>query len=212
MRLLTFTITLLTCLIIVSVGNAGEAILDDKGGITWQAGVDGIEIEWNQDGSMKRLYSRHSVPVEFPDRRGITKAQIIAEEKAKANIIRFINQSATSTRIVAEVQADINKATQNRQTGEKAVIKKVDDRTVIESLTEITTSFASGNLRGVIVLERGYDSKLEEAWIVVGISEKTTAASRGVKDMIDNPGKTRPLSSSLGIQSSEVRKSKNQDW
>lgn len=163
---------------------------------------------------MKRLYSRYSVPVEFPDRRGINKAQIIAEEKAKANIIRFMDQSATTTRIIAELQSDINRATQHRQTGRTTSVKKVDDRTVLESLVEVTTSFASGTLRGVVVLERGYDDSLDEAWVVVGISEKTIAAARGAENMVNNPREpgASPTSSSMGEQQSESRKSKNKDW
>jgi hypothetical protein len=32
---------------------------------------------------------------------------------------------------------------------------------------------ASGYLQGVIVLEKGYSDKTDEAWVVVGISDKT---------------------------------------
>ena len=94
---------------------AGEVARQEDGSTVWQAGVDGVEIEWNPDGSVKRIYSRYSTPVEFPDRRGIAKAQIIAEEKAKAGIVRFMEQSVASTRVVTEVQSDLNKATQERQ-------------------------------------------------------------------------------------------------
>lgn len=193
---------------------AGDADVHADGSVTWQAGVDGVEIEWQPDGSIKRLYSRYSTPVEFADRRGISKAQIIAEEKAKANIIRFMNQSSSSTRIVAEVQSDLNKATQHRETGKEATVKKVDERTIMESLTEVTTSFATGSLRGVIVLERGYDEKMQEAWVTVGISNKTIAAARGVQSMVNDPptAKRTGESSEVGLQSGEVRKSKQQDW
>lgn len=193
---------------------AGDADVHADGGVTWQAGVDGVEIEWHTDGSIKRLYSRYSTPVEFADRRGISKAQVIAEEKAKANIIRFMNQSISSTRIVAEVQSDINKATQHRETSKEATVKKVDERTIMESLTEVTTSFASGSLRGVIVLERGYDEKTQEAWVTVGISEKTIAAARSVRGMVSSSPKTESTgkSSEIGTQEGEVRKSKQQDW
>ncbi len=201
---------------------AGQTTIDDNGGITWQAGVDGVEVKWGSDGSVKRLYSRQSVPVEFPDRRGINKAQIIAEEKAKGNIIRFMDQSVSTTRIVAEVQSDINRATQQRETNKANNVKKVDDRTIVEALTEITTSFASGKLRGVIVLERGYSDKLDEAWVVVGISERTINASKAVNNMIDNPKKFSMKDASpppdiekaanFGEQQSEVRKSTNNNW
>ena len=80
------------------LGQAGEATIEGNGTAVWSAGVDGVEIEWNQDGSVKRISSRYDQPVEFADRRGIHKAQIIAEEKAKAAIIRFINQDVSSER------------------------------------------------------------------------------------------------------------------
>src|SRR5664280_880049 len=102
---------------------AGEANIKDDESVTWQAGVDGVEIEWSPNGSVKRIYSRYSTPVEFADRRGIAKGQIIAEEKAKAGIIRFMQQSVASTRVVAEVQSDINKATQERGSETSAVVK-----------------------------------------------------------------------------------------
>jgi hypothetical protein len=145
---------------------AGEVTVETNGSMTWKAGVDGVELEWNPHGSMKRIYSRYGTAVEFADRRGINKAQIIAEEKAKAGIVRFMDQNVSSARLVTEVQNDVNKAVQQRETGGAAHVKKVEDRTVIETLTEVTSSFASGNLKGVIVLEKGYDEKTEEAWVV----------------------------------------------
>jgi hypothetical protein len=193
---------------------AGEANLKDDGSATWQAGVDGVEIEWNPNGSVKRVYSKYSTPVEFSDRRGIAKAQVIAEEKAKAGIIRFFQQNVSSTRIVAELQADLNKATQERQSGASATVKKIDQRTLAESLTEVTTSFASGTLRGVIVLEKGYDDKIQEAWAVVGISEKTMKAARAAQDMTANPSgnSSSGAADSIGTQKGEVRRSKQKNW
>jgi len=192
---------------------AGEAMINSDGSATWQAGVDGVEIEWNTDGSIKRLYSRYSTPVEFADRRGISTAQIIAEEKAKAGIVRLMQQSVTSTRVVAEVQSDLNKAIQERNSGKPSNVHKSDERTLIETLTEITGSFAAGTLRGVIVLEKGYDSKTEEAWVVVGISEKTLNAAGAVQRMIDDPKTSpKPDSDSIDVQPSEVRRSNQKDF
>ena len=192
---------------------AGEVTVQNDGSTTWQAGVDGVEIEWNADGSIKRVYSRYSTPVEFPDRRGITKAQIIAEEKAKAAIVGFMNQSVSSTRVVTEVQADLNKAVQERQTGASAIVRKIDQRTLVEALTEVTASFASGKLSGVIVLEKGYDDKAQEAWVVVGISQKTIKAAREVQNTIADPNiGNRGGRDSMGMQPSEIRRSNQKDW
>ncbi|MCK1541618.1 hypothetical protein IVB12_06395 [Bradyrhizobium sp. 179] len=196
-----------------TIATAGSVAETGNGGAVWQAGVDGVEVEWNGDGSVKRISSRFSTPVEFGDRRGISKAQIIAEEKAKASIVRFLEQSVSTTRVTTEMQNDLNQATQERQTGAKANVKKVDQRIMIESLTEVTTSFAAGKLRGVIVLEKGYDDKTEEAWVVVGISDKTIKAASGVKAMSEEQKSAAPNGADgLGKQPSEVKRSNQKDW
>ena len=127
-----------------------------------------MEIEWASDGSFNRIYSRFSQPVNFPDRQGINKAQIIAEEKAKAAIIRFMDQQVASARVVTEVQNDVGQATLSRGTKQEENVQKTSQRQMIESLSEITSSASAGKLRGVIVLERGYDQKEEVAWVKVG--------------------------------------------
>jgi hypothetical protein len=206
-----------TLLAVLTLGSgfaaAGTVEQQEDGNTVWQAGVDGIEIEWNADGSVKRISSKYSTPVEFGDRRGIAKAQIIAEEKAKAAIVRFRNQTSSSARIIGEVDNDLQKATQERETGKKPNVKKLDERTMIEALTEVTTSFASGPLEGVIVLEKGYSDKTDEAWVVVGISDKTIKAARGVKEMGQEQKRNdAPGADQLGNQPSEIRRSNQKDW
>ena len=192
----------------------GDATVGEDGTVTWQAGVDNVEIVWEPDGSMKRLYSRYGVPVEFADRRGIHKGYVIAEEKAKANIIRFLNQSISSSRVVTEIQSELNKATQTREGGNVTSQTKVDERQLIESLTEVTTSFASGKLRGVIVLEQGFDEKTSEAWVVVGISKRTMASANSLEKALSNPGNDQVSETVSGraTQGSETRRSHQKDW
>jgi hypothetical protein len=185
----------------------GDASVQGDGTTTWQAGVDGVEIVWNPDGSIKKIYSRYAQPVEFADRRGISTAQVIAEEKAKGAVVRFMNQAVTSNRLVTEMSTDLNKMTQERETGKAANVKKVDQRTLMTNLTEVTGSFAAGKLKGVIILEKGYDEKAEEAWVMVGISDKTIAAANAAQQMLaDSPNKTGP--DELKKQPGELRKSK----
>lgn len=208
-------IAALSITLLSSFSSAGAGSVDERsdGATVWQAGIDGVEVEWNANGSVKRISSRYGTPVEFGDRRGISKAQIIAEEKAKAAIIRFMDQSVSSTRVATEMQNDLNHATQERETGAKPTVKKVDQRTMLESLTEITTSFASGKLKGVIVLEKGYDDKTDEAWVVVGISDKTIRAARDVRNMGQEERPAQSAGSDqLGKQPSEVRRSNQKDW
>ena len=198
--------------------HAGVVIQDKDGSTIWQAGIDGVEIEWGPDSSFKRIYSKFSQPVQIPDRRGINKAQIIAEEKAKAAIIRFIDQQVATARVVTEVDNDLQKATRTQGTGAQDTISKTTQRTLVENLTEITSSAAAGRLRGVIVLERGYNQKEELAWVQVGVSKKTIATSGALKDALNSDPSADTLSgqsqqgNGLRLPSSEVQRSKQKEW
>ena len=106
---------------------AGDASIQANGAVTWQAGVDRVEIGGIQTARLKHIHPKSSTPVEVsgdPRRntrggslgklleqlahllpascrcRGVYRAQAIAEEKAKAAIVRFLNQSVSSTRLV----------------------------------------------------------------------------------------------------------------
>jgi len=196
---------------------AGDVKRDAEQEVHWQAGLDGIEIEWGQDGAFNRIYSGFFQPVKFPDRAGISKAQLIAEEKAKAAIVRFMNQEVSSKRLVEQVDTDLETATRT-QDGAGDKMSKETKRKMVETLTEITTSYASGKLRGVIILEKGYDEKKAEAWVKVGISRKTMNAAQGLSSAIsagERPAAAAPAdaaSTSNLRQSSEVRKTNQKDW
>jgi hypothetical protein len=196
---------------------AGEVTSNPDGTTVWQAGIDGVEIEWAPDGSFDRIYSRVSHPVNFPDRQGITKAQIIAEEKAKAAIIRFMDQRVASARVVAEVQNDMSQATRNRGTRQEEDVQKTSERKMVESLSEITSSASIGKLRGVIILERGYDQKEELAWVKVGVSKKTMGVSDSLHDALSRkpvPAPTQQNKSTNPLQfpGSETQRSRQKDW
>jgi hypothetical protein len=208
----------LFCSLAPAVCFSGDASINADGTVTWQAGVDGIQIDWDSTGSVSRVSSRYSTPVEVPDRRGINTAQVIAEEKAKAAIVRFLDQSVTSTRVVTEIDNDVNKATQNRALGGSKSLVKTDQRTLLTNLTEVTTSFAAGKLRGVTVLEKGYDEKLAEAWVVVGISDKTLKGAASLHNMVSgqqassNEPNVAGSPDDLGIQHSEVESTTQKNW
>jgi hypothetical protein len=206
----------------ISSSFAGQIEANADGVTVWQAGIDGPRIEWAPDGSFSRLYSRYSQPVAFPDRQGIIKAQIIAEEKAKAAIIRFLDQQVVTGQLITEVTNDMNQSTRTKGTEEGDRLTKTSQRQMIENLTEVTASASSGRLHGVIVLERGYDDKDEVAWVEVGISKKTIGTARSLGDAINNePGKSGAASAQSGSQKginslqmpgSEVQRSPQKDW
>jgi hypothetical protein len=75
------------------------------------------------DGSFNRIYSKFTQSVAFPDQQGIAKSQTIAEEKAKAAIIRFINQQVAAARVTTEIQNDMNNSTRTRADGKDEITK-----------------------------------------------------------------------------------------
>jgi hypothetical protein len=199
------------------IGFAGaEASISDVGGVKWKAGIDGVEIEWSPNGGVERMYSTVYQAVEFNDRRGINNGYKIAELKAKSAIVKFIKQSVSSRETYNELQAELNTALQKRKTGEGVVQEKVDERKFTASFQEAITSVASGNLSGVVILERGYSEKDSEVWVSVGISDRTKRAANAAKEFSSDAasikdGKENSDSRGIQIIPSEIRKSKNLD-
>jgi hypothetical protein len=171
------------------------------GSATWQAGIDGATLDFNPDGTVRRIYSKYSQPVTITDKRGIQTAMIIAEEKAKANIVRFLNQQVASNRIVSEFENTASKTIQETN-GTGNSVSSTEQRSISQGLTELTSSFSSGTLNGVVVLENGYDEKEREAWVVVGLSQKTMAAARATQDMLSESQK--PIQNGLHDTSKSI--------
>ncbi len=174
---------------------AGSAVAQTvektEAGVTWQAGVNGVKIDFDNAQHVRRIYSKYAQPVVIADRRGIQTATLIAEEKAKANIIRFLRQDVVSGRAVTEVDATLSQTTQKAGAGGES-ISTSDQRNIVQGLTEFTGSLSSGTLNGVVVLESGYDPKAKEAWVVAGISDKTIAAAHAAVDMMAAPPTLSP--------------------
>jgi hypothetical protein len=198
---------------------AGDVEIQSDKSVTWQAGVDGVALEFNADGSFKRLYSRADHPVNFPDRAGISKAQTIAEEEAKAHIVSFIKQFVVTGQTTTQVDNDMSKSNRDVTDG-KEIISKNITRTIVENVTKFSGSFSNGVISGVIVLERGYDDKKESAYATMGVSAKSISAARGLSDMLNgdpaaadtSAPKAPPVDNGVfKRQDSEARKS-NTDW
>lgn len=137
------------------------------------AHLDGIDIVFDSAGQWLKVYSTYVHPVEFPDRRGIKKAQVIAEEKGKAAIVRFLQQQVQSDRIVEETESVLGITKSSKVSGNTDQTTKTAERKMVESVREFTRSYASGNIKGLSVIEVGYDEKKEEAWVKVGFSRTT---------------------------------------
>jgi hypothetical protein len=155
-------------------------------GVTWQAGVDGVKIDFDNAQHVRRIYSKVAQAVTIADRRGIQTATTIAEEKAKANIVRFLQQDVISGRAVTEIDATLSQSVQKNGAAGTG-LSTTDQRNIVQGLTEFTGSVSTGTLRGVIVLETGFDPAAKEAWVVAGVSDKTMAAASAARDMMANP-------------------------
>ena len=163
-----------------------QSIQKNAEGVTWQAGVDGVKIDFDNAQHVRRIYSKVAQAVTIADRRGIQTATIIAEEKAKANIVRFLQQDVISGRVVTEVDATLSRSVQQSGANGNS-LTTTDQRSLVQGLSEFTGSVSTGVLRGVIVLETGFDPNEKEAWVVAGVSDKTMAAAHAAHDMMTNP-------------------------
>jgi hypothetical protein len=192
----------------VSIEGGNQAVVADDG--------LGVEIKFDANGQMLSIKSTHLHPVDFPDRRGISKAYIIAEEKAKANIARFQSQLSSSNRIIKEVDDSLSKATRN-SSADGATWSKENTRKVVESLEEITGSSAQAVLKGVRVIERTYDEKNEEVKVVVGINRQSIAGASQLGEAMRSSGATGKSGAASGgqqsypAQPSERRRAKDAD-
>lgn len=158
----------------------------------------GVQMRFDKDGRMLSVKSTYHHPVEFPDRRGVNKAYIIAEEKAKANIARFMSQTVATSRIVTELDKSQSQSNRDRS-GDGENWTKENSRTVSESLREVTTSGAAAVLRGVRILERSYDEDAEEVTVVVGINRQSQAGAQQLESGLQAPAESAsPTSQTQG--------------
>ena len=193
---------------VASIEGGNQAVVADDG--------LGVELRFDGNGKLLSVKSTFLHPVDFPDRRGINKAYIIAEEKAKANIARYMKQVSSSTRTVREVDDSLSKATRNSNS-EGASWSKENTRKVIESLEEVTGSSAQAVLQGVRILERSYNEKAEEVKVVVGINRQSIAGAAQLGQSMNPSNPTSNAGSSSGgkqdmaAQPSERRRAADAD-
>lgn len=160
------------------LGNA-QVVTQEEGGGTFVK-VDGLDIEFDSHGVWTKIYSTYNHPVDFPDRRGIKKAQVIAEEKGKAQLLRFLQQEIVSERLVSEVETSTQTATHSKGTANPELSSE-SQRQIVDSVKEFTRSFSQGTLKGIAIIETGYNSENEEAWVKLGFSRATMAAADAIK-------------------------------
>lgn len=170
----------------------------------------GVELRFDAEGQLLSVKSTYLHPVEFPDRRGINKAYIIAEEKAKANIARYMSQVVTSSRYVDEIDDSLSEASRSRGEGGESW-SKTNTRKVIETLREVTGSSSSAILSGVRILERSYDEKDEEVTVVVGINQQSMSGAQQLGTQQDEVHKGTGSSQTFPSTGSESQRAKDFD-
>jgi hypothetical protein len=64
-------------------GVAGDLVEEAEGTKVWEAGIDGVRIEWAADGTFNRLFSRVSQPVLSGDRTAKSSGNTHADQLPK---------------------------------------------------------------------------------------------------------------------------------
>lgn len=149
--------------------------------------LQGIKVDPGRDGTWERIYGTATQTVTFPDRRGIATAYTIAEEKAKANIVRFFNQQIATSRTIQEITAEVDTAISRQGTGADGMSVEAK-RNLSTSLTELFRSSASATLAGVQILEQTYDEPRKEVTVKVGISRAGANLARDIQRDISGRG------------------------
>ncbi len=178
-----------SCLLLLGFGTSvlgAQEPPDAQDGASVKMVLDGIDIDFDMNGDWIAMYSTYVQTVTFPDRQGIRDAMTIAEERGKAAIVRWLEQTVESERLVTEVSAQSSSA-QRVQGSEGDSFSSESQRNMTTSIEEFTRSFSQGTLRGVSVLEQGYDEAADEAWVVVGISREMMGLAARMQQDMNNP-------------------------
>ena len=145
-----------------SLNSQNEAVISDIG--------LGVEIGFDKDGNLLSIKSTSFYALEFQDRKSLYLAYIKAEENAKANISRFMNESITSSTILTKIEESISKS-QSIKNNNSETWGEENTRHVTKSLKKIITNFSRADLQSVRILERVYDESNKEVKVVVGVNK-----------------------------------------
>jgi hypothetical protein len=141
----------------------------------------GVELTFDGDGAMVSIKSTASHAVDIANARGIEKAYIIAEEKAKAAILRFKDQFSANSTVVTQIDDSLNMVTQSKGTA-GAVWSEQNTQNVSESVKQIMSSSSSGMLSGVIMLHQEFNKDEGKVIVVIGQNRTTAAAAQQLKN------------------------------
>ena len=197
---------LIVCLVLVCPFSAGAAKYCDD------SSPDGIKLET----SAKRMISVARTPVKFDDSSGRRKARVIAQERAKGEIVRFFEQNQTSMRTIKSADEDSETATaitdQNGRTSSKSYTREQSD-----TLIEMETSIATGDLSGILQVEEHFDESTQEMCVAMGFSAKSRQAAQDAQNwMQGETTQSSPEADMAGDEASDgtstYTRSIDDDW
>ena len=130
-----------------------------------QDSSDGVIL----DEARSRVVSVYRQPVKFQDRSGVRKATVIAQERAKGNIVRFFSQEQSTSREIEEVDQGGEEATRIVDSNGDLVTRTIT-RNQSEILRQLDASFAVSNLKGILQIEESYDKELSEVCVAMDLA------------------------------------------
>jgi hypothetical protein len=161
-----------------------HATLFAQGMIT--VAIQGAQVETDSDGNWSRLYATGVSPVDFPDSRGIASARVVAEETAKSQLVRFVEQQSSAETIIEELETTESNTLRVQGTAD-SVFSTEARRTISTQISNIKRSSAAGTLRGVTVFETGYDQDRGEVWVQVGYTPFSINAAASIESDLNRP-------------------------
>ena len=148
---------------------------------------DGITV----DTTAQRLVSVHREPVRFPDARGRRDARVMAVERAKGAVVRYLDQRQQTLRSVEDTtEIETNRSRTTGNAGQSAEDRV--SRNMRELLRRVEQSFAEGRLRGLLLLEEQYDAENETLCVAMGVSARSADAAGQVIDWMAATPTPRP--------------------
>lgn len=165
----------------------------------------GVEIVFLPDGSdWLRIKSRGESDLLIGDNRDVMDAYRKATLKAKAEIVKFMNEKLKT----AETMDEMTK-TMTENNGQSQSV----NRKTMETLTTSINNSAEAILKGVLTIEQSVDKVAKVARVTVGVSRKSMKVADGLSNAIKTDQST-PQNRSVGgagSPNSEIRRSKNAD-
>ena len=185
---------IMTGCVALAIGFSGAVYAD---AYCAQDSSDGVIL----DEPRSRVVSVYRQPVKFQDRSGVRKATVIAQERAKGNIVRFFSQEQSTSREIEEVDEGGEEATRIVDSNGDLVTRTIT-RNQSEIPRQLDASFAVSNLKGILQIEESYDKELSEVCVAMGFSAKSTNMAEKSKGWMEGKGNTTTTSSGVSLEPS----------